>query len=152
MVAVASVDLVDETYIAVSPQVLATIVADPARWRDWWPDLDLVVFMDRGSQGQRWSVTGALVGSVELWLEPVGPGTVVHYYLRGLPTSTNPTVGQELPDSPAGWRRAASLRKSRALHWKRTIWALKDEVEGVRMAGCPPTIPVRDEAEPRAGD
>ncbi len=136
----ASVDLVDETYIAASPQVLAMIVSDPTRWRVWWPDLDLVVFMDRGSQGQRWSVTGALVGSVELWLEAFGSGTIVHYYLRGLPTSTNPTVGLELPDTPAGWRRAASLRKTRALHWKRTIWALKDEVEGDRQAGCPPAL------------
>lgn len=136
---VAGVDLVDESFIAAPPAVLAPIVADPERWPLWWPDLQLAVFMDRGLQGLRWSVTGAFVGSVELWLEAFRDGTIVHYYLRGLPTAEDPTKGEELPDTPAGWRRAARLREARAFQWKRLAWSLKDEVEGDRPAGCPTT-------------
>lgn len=134
----ASVDLVDETFIAAPPEQLAPIVADPARWREWWPDLQLTVFMDRGVAGQRWSVTGALVGSCEIWLEPVLDGTLVHHYLRATPSGNNPHEAEPLPDTPAGWRRAARLREERAKSWKRHIWALKDELEPERAAGMPP--------------
>lgn len=136
----AGVELVDETFIAAPPQVLAPVVADPARWRQWWPDLDLTVFMDRGLAGQRWSMVGALVGSCEIWLEPALDGTTVHYYLRGAPTAeSDPTAAVELPDTPAGWRRADRFRRERALAWKRHIWALKDELEGARRPGDPAT-------------
>lgn len=133
----AGVDLVDETFIAAPPAALAPVIADPQRWREWWPDLQLTVFMDRGVAGQRWSMVGALVGSCEIWLEPMLDGTCVHYYLRGLPTSGDATTGTELPDDPAGWRRAARLRRARALAWKQHIWALKDEMEGRRRPGEP---------------
>lgn len=136
----ASVDLVDETFIAASPLALAPIVADPARWRQWWPDLHLTVFMDRGVSGQRWSITGALVGSCEIWLEPVLDGTLVHYYLRAAPSGASPHEAAQLPDDPAGWRKAARLREERAKSWKRHIWALKDELEAGRAAGAPPNI------------
>ena len=62
--------------------VLAAEFATPARWRALWPDLDLEVVTDRGAAGFRWTVTGALVGSMEVWLEPVLDGTVLHYFLR----------------------------------------------------------------------
>lgn len=137
----AGVDLVDETYIAAAPEVVAPVVADPQRWRLWWPDLQLTVFMDRGVAGQRWSMVGALVGSCEIWLEPMLDGTCVHYYLRGLPTAGDPTTGVELPDDPAGWRKAARLRRARALDWKKHIWALKDELEGPRRPGDPIRVP-----------
>ena len=71
--------MVDETFLAVPPQRLAAEFADPARWRSLWPDLDLRVFADRGAQGVRWSVVGdAWRGSMEVWLEAVGDGTVLH--------------------------------------------------------------------------
>lgn len=131
------VNLVDETFIAAPPALLAEVVADPQRWRAWWPDLQLTVFMDRGLAGQRWSMTGALFGSCEIWLEPMLDGTCVHYYLRGDPTDRDPTVGVELPDSPAGWRRADALRRDRALAWKQHVWDLKDELESDRRPGEP---------------
>lgn len=134
----ASVDLVDETFIAAPPETLAPIVADPERWRDWWPDLQLQVFMDRGVAGQRWSVVGALVGSCEIWLEPVLDGTLVHYYLRAVPSGNSPHEAAPLPDDPAGWRKASRVRADRARSWKRHIWALKDEMESGRAAGMPP--------------
>jgi hypothetical protein len=88
---VAGVDLVDETFIVAQPAVLAGIVADPQMWRRWWPDLQLAVFMDRGLLGQRWSMTGALVGSLEIWIEPIIDGCIVHHYLRGEPSSDGRT-------------------------------------------------------------
>src|SRR5437879_1970874 len=80
--AVTQLDLVDETFVVASPAELARLVRNPARWRQWWPDLDLSVFQDRGEQGIRWNVRGALAGSMEVWLEPSGDGVIVHYYLR----------------------------------------------------------------------
>lgn len=130
-------DLVDETFIVVQPQVLAGIVADPTMWSQWWPDLQLAVFMDRGVLGQRWSMTGALLGSLEIWIEPFADGCIVHHYLRGEP-STDGRTPAPWPDSPAGWRRAARERERRATAWKRSIWALKRDLEGDRAAGAPP--------------
>ena len=43
-----------------------------------------------------------------------------------------------VPDTPAGWRRAAAERARRAKAWKRSIWALKRDLEGNRPAGAPP--------------
>ena len=89
-----SVDVVDETFVVVPPQVLAAEFATPARWRALWPDLDLEVMTDRGAAGFRWTVTGALVGSMEVWLEPVLDGTVLHYFLRAeSPTPRTGAVG-----------------------------------------------------------
>lgn len=132
----AGVDLVDETFIAAPPQALAPIVADPARQGQWWPDLELTVFMDRGLQGQRWSVTGALIGSAEIWLEPFADGCIVHHYLRGEPSRDGVTP-QPWPDTPKGWREAAKNRAQWAKAWKRNVWALKQELEGDRPAGVP---------------
>lgn len=131
------VDLVDETFIVAAPEVLAPIVADPARWRAWWPDLRLTVFMDRGDLGQRWSIAGALVGSMEIWLEPAHDGCIVHHFLRAEP-STDGRTGTPWADTPRGWRAAARERHGRATAWKLRVWALKREVEGARNAGCPP--------------
>lgn len=131
------VDLVDETFIVAPPAALASVVADRRRWVTWWPDLSLDVFMDRGEKGIRWSVTGALVGSVELWLEPFGDGAIVHYYLRADPTAGDSrTEPRSLPDSPRGRRTADRLRRRQALHWKQTVWALKYEMESGRAPGA----------------
>ena len=137
IVSVAGVDLVDETFIVVQPQVLAGVVADPASWARWWPDLRLTVFMDRGVTGQRWSMTGALVGSLEIWIEPFADGCIVHHYLRGEPSDDGLTPAP-WPDTPKGWRAAAKERARRATAWKRTVWELKREVEQQRPAGAAP--------------
>ncbi len=119
-----SLDLVDETYVVADRQVLAAVVADRARWHQWWPELTLSVFMDRGVDGIRWSISGALVGSSEIWLEQVGDGVLLHYYLRADPA---------LP----GRRQIDILRHRHAMAWKRSAWALKDELEGDRRPGDP---------------
>lgn len=136
----AAVDVVDETFLAVPPERLAAEFADPARWRSLWPDLDLRVFADRGAQGVRWSVVGdAWRGSMEVWLEAVGDGTVLHWFLRVDP------VG-----APLG-RRAATrevVRRQRAA--KALAFALKDRLEAGRPPGVPPA-PVRDEGPVTSG-
>lgn len=133
----AGVDLVDETFIVASPEVLAGIITDSTYQRRWWPDLDLTVFMDRGLLGQRWSITGGLVGSLEIWLEPFADGCIVHHYLRAEPSNDGRTPGP-LPDTPAGWRKAAKLRAARATAWKTSVWELKAQLEQGRAAGNPP--------------
>jgi hypothetical protein len=79
---VPSVDVIDETFLAVPASTVAAAFADPRAWRRFWPDLDLAVYADRGVEGVRWTVRGALVGTMEVWLEPMLDGTVLHYFLR----------------------------------------------------------------------
>jgi hypothetical protein len=132
----ATVDLVDETFIVVPPPRIAQIVADPARWARWWPHLQLTVFMDRGLEGIRWTVTGSLVGSAEIWLESFRDGVVVHHYLRAEPTEPgSATRARRISDSARGRREMDRLRRRHALAWKRAVWALKDELEADRAPG-----------------
>jgi hypothetical protein len=77
-----AIDVVDETFITVPPATLARLFSDVDQCRRWWPDLTLAVYADRGDAGLRWTVTGALVGTMEVWLEAVLDGTVLHYFLR----------------------------------------------------------------------
>jgi hypothetical protein len=112
------VDIADDTYVAAPPAVLAVVVRDRASWRTWWSDLELSVTRDRGDEGVQWAVRGALVGSMEIWLEPVGPGTVLHWFLRADPLTTT---------SPSRLTRA---RERRVRGWKAHAFALKDRLEG----------------------
>ena len=121
-----TVDLIDETYLVVDRDVLAAGVHELARQRVWWPDLTLTVFMDRGLDGIRWSVTGTWVGSAELWLEPFGDGVLLHLYLRLDPAG-----------APLGVRAADRARRRYALAWKVHANALKDELEAGRPPGEP---------------
>ncbi|SHK86344.1 hypothetical protein SAMN05443637_113121 [Pseudonocardia thermophila] len=127
-----SVDVVDETFLAVPPAVVAAEFADPARWRVLWPDLDLEVAAARGVEGLRWTVSGALVGSMEVWLEPVLDGTVLHYFLRADPPGPDGTP-QPLPP-----RRGAAVAAERQRAAKAIAFALKARLEGDRAPGEPP--------------
>ena len=62
---VPQLDLADDTFVVADPGRVADVVADPAQWARWWPELELTVFQDRGEKGIRWTATGALVGSCE---------------------------------------------------------------------------------------
>jgi hypothetical protein len=134
---VPAVDLVDETYVVADRATLAAVVGDSGRWTQWWPELTLAVFMDRGLDGIRWSVTGRWVGSLEIWLEQVGDGVLVHHYARLDPVDPTTGSARPLPHDAAGWRRAARARARRARAWKRSVWALKDELERGRPVGAP---------------
>ncbi len=116
-----AIDIADETYVGCPPALLAPLVADPASWTGWWPDLRLSVTRDRGIKGQQWAVRGALTGSMEIWLEPVGPGTVVHWFLRADPPGAA---------RPARSRGLDKERQRRVKAWKAHAFALKDRLEG----------------------
>jgi hypothetical protein len=122
------VDVVDETFLAVPPASVAKVFADPASWRRFWPDLRLDVYADRGDEGLRWTVRGALVGTMEVWLEPMLDGTVLHYFLRA-----DPPPGADA--RPARLRREKTRRQLAA---KAVALDLKAELEGGRRPGLPP--------------
>ncbi len=119
--AVPAIDLVDDTFVVASPDVVAAVVADPERWRSWWPDLQLTTTRDRGRKGHQWRVEGPLVGTAEIWLEPWGDGVLVHFYLRCDPGDRPLVVERE--------------RRRRAQAWKRVVHALKDALEVKSGAG-----------------
>ena len=127
-----SVDVVDETFLAVPPRVVAAEFAVPARWPRLWPDLQLEVMADRGVEGIRWTVSGALVGSMEVWLEPVLDGTLLHYYLRADPPAPD---GRPRPAPP---RPAAAEARRRQRAAKAIAFALKQRLEAGREPGEPP--------------
>jgi hypothetical protein len=127
---VPDLDLVDETFIAVPPKLVATVFAEPAAWRRFWPDLLLEIYADRGDEGIRWTVRGATVptvGTMEVWLEPMLDGTVLHYFLRvDLPGAT-----------PRALRREHTRRQLAA---KALSLGLKAQLENGRAPGCPPEV------------
>ena len=147
------VDLIDETYVAAPPAALAARLRDPALWRAWWPDLELTVFQDRGDAGVRWTVTGALVGTSEVWLEPAADGTVLHYYLRADPTARRSATRPIEGDPRRLERLARRIARAHAVALKRRVNALKDELEAGRPVGMPPAgppapEPVKPDADP----
>ena len=124
--AVPAIDLVDDTFVSAAPRLVAELVADPASWALWWPDLQLTTTRDRGLKGRQWRVGGALRGTGEIWLEPWRDGVLVHFYLRAEPAAVT-----------AGWTPAAMgrERRRRAQQWKRAVHALKDSLERGRQPG-----------------
>lgn len=81
-----SIQIADETYVAADAARVSAAVADRCSWRRWWPDLRLQVTEDRADKGIRWTVTGALTGTMEIWLEPSMDGVLLHYFLHAEPT------------------------------------------------------------------
>jgi hypothetical protein len=122
-----AVDVVDETFLVVPPAALAAVFSDPANWPRFWPDLRLSVYVDRGDDGIRWTVQGALTGTMEVWLEPVLDGTLLHYFLRADP----PSPFRRLKDQLSAIRTRQTAAKAVALELKR-------QLEGGRAAGVAP--------------
>ncbi|CAN5365311.1 hypothetical protein BH24ACT9_BH24ACT9_15010 [soil metagenome] len=129
-----TVDLVDETYLRASIRRVAEVVHDRNRWSLWWPAVVPAVFMDRGEAGIRWNITGALVGSMEIWLEsypePLG-GVLMHFYLRADPSAP----GSATEPEPRSGRAATAESVRWAKATKAHFWALKDELEAGQR--CP---------------
>jgi ribosome-associated toxin RatA of RatAB toxin-antitoxin module len=118
-----SIDIACDDLVVAEPAYVARRLADRALWHDWWPGLELTPYEERGLEGVRWTVSGDLVGTAELWLEPVRDGVVVHWYLRAE------------PPGPASGRRVRRLRESYAVAYRRHLWRFKDEVERGRAPG-----------------
>ena len=122
-----AIDVVDSTWICARPAVVAAIVADPANWRRWWPELDLKTNELRGDKGVRWTVRptpSGESGSMEIWLEPAFDGVVLHYFLRL---------------DVAGGRPLRRRRQTRLTHFHRrrakvAFWALADQLDPGRSA------------------
>lgn len=131
-----AVDVADDTFLVAEPAVVAELVRDPASWALWWPDLTPTVTRDRGVKGVQWAVVGALVGSMEIWLEPWGDGVVLHWYLRADPARP-------------GRRTTRSGVDARVRAWKGQVHALKDRLEAGRVPGAPRAgPPVKKRVEP----
>lgn len=122
-----AVDVVDETFLVVPPSAVAAVFADQSNWPRFWPDLRLSVYVDRGNAGIRWTVQGALTGTMEVWLEPMLDGTLLHYFLRADP----PSPFRRVSDQLAAIRRRQQAAKSVALD-------LKFELEDGRAPGVGP--------------
>jgi carbon monoxide dehydrogenase subunit G len=136
-VPVPEVDVVDSTWVDVPPVTVAAALADPAQWSSWWPGLEARVVEWRGPKGVRWDVPvacgGSAAGSMEVWLQPIDGGTVVHYFLR-LDGTARPLRARE--------RRRIEHRYR--VHTKRAFWALADRLDPARiarLAGPPTRIP-----------
>jgi hypothetical protein len=125
------VNIVDESFIVASPESVRNVLCDPAWWAGWLPGAALTPYDDRGRLGVRWTVSGALSGTAEVWLEEHGDGTIVHVYLRADPPS-GVTAG-------AGPRRVRRMRRGMAARYvfplKRAMFAAKDLLEADRAPG-----------------
>ncbi len=117
------VDIVDETFVAVPPVVLAAVIADPRNQHNWWPHLTLTTLRDRGALGCEWLIDGQLTGTMEIWLEPFWGGAILHHYVRARPG----------PGAPRG------IAARHRLRWKAAMMRLKDLMESRESSGRSPT-------------
>lgn len=140
---VPAIDVVDSTWLAARPATLAAIVAEPASWRRWWPELTLEVDEWRNEKGVRWlvrSVGGAgrgLAGSAEVWLQPMFEGVVAHFFLR-----LDPLPGRRLSR-----RRSQRVADAYRRRTKQAFWSLADQLDPGRVtrhtSSSPPTAQER---------
>jgi hypothetical protein len=125
-----SIQIADGTFVAADPAEVGRAVGDHASWRRWWPDLRLTVVQDRAEMGHRWTVTGALTGTMEIWLEPVLDGVLLHYFLHAEPSGV------------AAWQLAkmnlAKMNHRRRVAGKRMAFEVKQRLEVSRPLGLPP--------------
>lgn len=133
--AVNSIQIADQTYVAADGARVGAAIADPSSWRRWWPDLRLQVVEDRGEKGMRWSVTGALTGTMEIWLEPLKDGidgVMLHYFMHAEPTGV------------AAWQLAklnlAKMTHRRRVAGKNMAFELKATLERSRPVGVSPAV------------
>jgi hypothetical protein len=127
---VSSIQVSDQTFIAAPPASVAESIGVVSKWRRWWPDLQITVREDRGEKGIRWTVTGALTGTMEVWLEPELDGTIVHYFLHAEPTGAGPA---ELAELDLG-----AMTRVRRVAGKVMTFGTKRELEAGRPAGESP--------------
>jgi len=123
-----SIQVADQTFVAADPADVGRAVSDPASWRAWWPDLRLDVVEDRHEKGIRWTVTGALTGTMEVWLEPMLDGVILNYFLHAEPAGA------------AAWQLArtnlAKVTHLRRVAGKEMAFEVKMELERTRPVGA----------------
>jgi hypothetical protein len=122
-----SIQIADVTFVAADPADVGRAVADRTSWQRWWPDLRLQVVEDRGAQGHRWTVTGAVTGTMEIWLEPSLDGVLLHYFLHAEPAGVTARQLAKL--------NLAKLNHSRRVAGKRMAFEVKSTLEADRPVG-----------------
>ncbi|WKG01303.1 polyketide cyclase / dehydrase and lipid transport [Mycolicibacterium sp. HK-90] len=122
-----SIQIADETFVCADPVAVGAAVADTAGWRRWWPDLVLQVVEDRADKGHRWTVTGALTGTMEVWLEEVMDGVVLHYFLHAEPSGATARQLAEM-DLP-------KMNHRRRVAGKAMAFEIKQRLESARPVG-----------------
>ena len=127
-----SIQVADQTFIAAPPERVAELLSSRAQWRRWFSDLALEVREDRGPAGFRWGVSGQLVGTMEVWLEPSLDGVVLHYFLHAEPTGV------------AAWQLAklnlAKMTHRRRVAGKKMAFEVKTTLERSRPVGISPVV------------
>jgi hypothetical protein len=125
-----SIQVADEMFIAAAPALVGEAVSEPVDWRRWWPDLRLEVVEARGEAGIRWTVAGPLTGTMEIWLEPMLDGVLLHYFLHAEPSGV------------AAWQLSrmnlAKLIHARRVAGKRMAFEIKAKLEAARPVGVAP--------------
>jgi hypothetical protein len=126
-----SIQIADQTFVASDPADVGRAVSDPASWRRWWPDLRLNVVEERGDKGIRWTIAGALTGTMEIWLEPMLDGVILHYFLHAEPAGAT------------AWQIArmdlAKDNHKRRVAGKEMAFEVKAKLERSRPIGMPPS-------------
>ena len=112
-------------FIAAAGEVVARAIAAPNRWSAWWPKLVVTVREDRGDKGVRWTITGEIDGSMEVWLEPMLDGVIVHFFVHAEPGAAAPV-------------NLVALNRKYRVAGKEMSFELKREIEAGRPAGIPP--------------
>lgn len=148
-----SIDVIDETFVVADPGLVRAALCEAERWQKWFPGLRLSAYHDRGPLGVRWVVSGALVGTAEVWLQQYGDGVVVHVYFRCAAGPAGLASGPGLGERAAG-RRLLRLRPGRALVTQRAVkarvTAVKDALEGDRQP-AEVRVPLAERAGSRPG-
>jgi hypothetical protein len=123
-----SIQVADQTFVAAAPADVGMAVSDPSKWRRWWPDLQLEVVEQRGEKGVRWAVTGALYGTMEIWLEPMLDGVILNYFMHAEPAGA------------AAWQlekmNLAKMTHRRRVAGKRMAFEVKATLEATRPVGA----------------
>ena len=123
-----SIQIADETFVCADPADVGDAIANPTSWGRWWPDLRLTVVEDRGPAGHRWAVTGALTGTMEIWLEPSFDGVILHYFMHAEPAGV------------AAWELArmnlAKMNHKRRVAGKNMAFEVKRTLEASRQVGA----------------
>src|SRR6201998_688455 len=123
-----TIHVADQTFVAADPADVGRAVSDAASCGRWCADLRLEVVEDRHDKGIRWTVTGALTGSMEVWLEPMLDGVILNYFLHAEPAGA------------AAWQLArmdlAKITHRRRVAGKQMAFEVKAALERTRPVGA----------------
>lgn len=130
LVDVHSIQVADETFVAADPVAVGRALSNRPDWNRWFADLILDVVEDRGEKGVRWAVSGPLTGTMEVWLQPVLDGVLLHYFLHAEPAGVTALQLAKM--------NLARMTHHRRVAGKRMAFEIKNRLEASRPVGVPP--------------